>query len=515
MGIKTRIIPLILILAFSFPVAFAENGITVNTDKQFYETGELLSISGQIEVKKMPILALRIFDPNGSILSANNVEIEEDNTFTKTVSLDSPFYDKPGIYKITIDYGKLDKETTFEIISKDVADVPIIEEHKKIISEVTSLGTDKNTYADNDTIIISGTVSSIDDATVLIGIHDPFGLPTGFYFGKINSNNEFTVSFLAKAGVNFKIDGTYTVLAHYGESKSQISFDFVKAIKPEIKDKAEKKQPGIVDKEIEAKDTTIIEKEIPKPKQPKLPEKEITKQAPSIIIKEKVTETKETNKSEKQSTQLIEKKPVEADNLSVEDIELGILLNQISLNCDQSEYIDTVTYYDGMGPAMIRLCKYTDAITFFDKELVKDPNNVEILTNKGTSLAKLGYFEEAILYYDNALDINSSFIPALNNKANALSKLGEFEKAVIIYNAAKNLEPNNKILNKNLSVLKTKFSSLEKNQEQSLKNPTQIPNNEKIERTQEIKLEKKSSTPDLLEQIGIIFSSLGSMFGFH
>ncbi|HSB50890.1 MAG TPA: tetratricopeptide repeat protein, partial [Nitrosopumilaceae archaeon] len=151
----------------------------------------------------------------------------------------------------------------------------------------------------------------------------------------------------------------------------------------------------------------------------------------------------------------------------------------------------------------------------FDKELKNDPNNVEILTNKGAALAKLGHFEEAILYYDNALDINPSFVPALNNKANALSKLGEFDKAIVVYNIAKNLEPNNKILDKNLAISKTKFSSLEKNKEQTPEPPIQISKNEKIERIAEIKSEKKSSAPDLLEQIGIVFSSLGSIFGFH
>lgn len=504
MGIKTRLIPLFLILLISFPVVFADNGITVSTEKQFYETGETLSISGQVEVKKMPILALRIFDPDGSILSANNVEIQENNSFSKTLSLNSPFYDKLGIYKITIDYGKLKTETTFEVISDGVVEIPIIGEPKKIISELTSLVLDKKIYTDNDIITISGKVSSIDDATVLVGIHDPLGLPTGFYFGDINSKNEFIISFLAKAGVNFKTDGTYTVLAHYGESKSQVSFDFVKSIQIEIPDE-----------EIETKESKIIEKEIPDPKQPKVTEKEIPKSSPSIIVKEKVAEIKDINKNEKQSSKVVAKNTVNADNLSVEDIELGILLNQISLNCDQNEYIDTISYYDGMGPAMIRLCKYSDAIAFFDKELTNDPNNVEILTNKGAALAKLGYFEEAILYYDNAIDINTSFVPALNNKANALSKLGEFDKAIDVYSIAKKLEPNNKILDKNLAISKTKFSTLEKNQEQSLEPSIQTSKNEKIERIEEIKSEKKSSAPDLLEQIGIVFSSLGSIFGFN
>ncbi len=83
MGTKTGFIPLILVLSISLPLAFGDNssGIIANPDKEFYETGELLLITGQVEKKKMPILALRIFDPDGSILSANNVEIKEDNSF--------------------------------------------------------------------------------------------------------------------------------------------------------------------------------------------------------------------------------------------------------------------------------------------------------------------------------------------------------------------------------------------------------------------------------------------------
>ncbi len=83
MGTKTGLIPLILILSISFPLAFGDNsgGIITSTDKEFYESGESLFITGEVEKKKMPILALRIFDPDGSILSANNVEIKEDNSF--------------------------------------------------------------------------------------------------------------------------------------------------------------------------------------------------------------------------------------------------------------------------------------------------------------------------------------------------------------------------------------------------------------------------------------------------
>jgi len=490
MGTKTRFIPLILIISISFPLAFGDNsgGIIASPDKEFYESGELLFITGQVEEKKMPILALRIFDPDGSILSANNVEIDENNSFSKMVSLDSPFYDEPGTYTVKIDYGKLDKEITFVIKSDNYYNEIIFVDYEEIIPELTSLVTDKPAYTDNDTITISGTVNSIDETTVLIGIHDPFGVPTGFYFGEINSNNEFSASFLAKAGINLKIDGTYTVIAHYAESKKEISFDYVESTSTEIIEEAEQ--------------TEIIEEE--------------TEQAPTIIVKETIPETKDTNIIENKLLKPKQvKKPVKANNLSVEDIELGILLNQIILNCDQNDYVDTISYYDGMGPAMIRLCKYSEAISFFDQELVHDPNNVQSLTNKGTALAKLGHFEEAILYYDHALEINPSFVSALNNKGNALSQLWKFDEAIGIYNAAKNLDPDNKILNKNLALSESRFVPLDENQKPIFEPLIQNTKGEKIEKFEEIKPKKDSEEPDFFEQIGIVFSFIGNIFGFQ
>lgn len=510
MGTKTGFIPLILIVIISFPLAFGDNsdGIMASPDKESYETGETLFITGKVGEKKMPILALRIFDPDGSILSANNVEIDEDNSFSKIIFLDSPFYEKAGTYTIKIDYGKLDKEITFEIKSDSLSDEIVIIEDEEIIPELTSLETDKSTYTDNDTITISGKVNSVDETTVLIGIHDPFGVPTGFYFGEIDSNNEFSTSFLAKAGINFKLDGTYIVLAHYGESKKEISFDFVKSTTieaiEEIDEPEKTEEPietEIIEEAIEESDSKIFE--------------EKTQSPPSIIVKEPSQEKKDIPITEnKLPKSKQEKKPVKANNLTVEDVELGILLNQITLNCDQNDYVDTISYYDGMGPALIRLCKYSEAITFFDQELLGDPNDIQILTNKGAALAKLGHFEEAILYYDHALEINPSFVPALNNKGNALSQLWKFDEAIKIYNDAKNFDPYNKILNKNLALAESKFVPLDENQKPIFEQPKQK-TIEKIEKIEDSEPKKDSEEPHFFEQIGIVFSSIGSIFGFQ
>ena len=506
MGTKIGSILLILTIVILIPLAFADDfgdvKILSATDKSFYETGELLFFSGQVEEKAMPVLALRVYDPHGVILSANNVEIKEDSTFSKMIPLNSPFYDELGTYLMKIDYGKLQKEITFEITSDNFFDETIFFDFEEPLTlEIITLYSDKAIYTDSDIITITGSVSLIEEPSVLIGIHDPFGTPTGFYSGTINSDNEFIVSFLAKAGVNFKVDGTYDVTAYYGDSKEIAYFDFIELLdKQSFENEYEK---SILDETV---DDNQIAKEA---------EFENNNVNENIIKKNEIEkDDKEKNNIEQKSTTINhEKTYTQTDNLSVEDIELGKLLNQITLNCDQNEYSDIISYYDGLGPALIRLCKFEEAIFYFDKDIADDPLDVEILTNRGVTLSKLGHIEEAILYYDTTLEVDSSYVPALNNKGNALSQLGKFEEAVAVYNLGIDLEPDNKILKENLEKTNSKIVLTQQYEETSENISISKKNNDKNEF--EIKNKKNSKNSNFFEQIGSIFSSLAIIFGFN
>lgn len=403
-------------------------GIIVGTDKDKYETGDTLILSGLVLEKKMPVIAMRTFDTSGGILSANSLEIKEDDTFSKILYLDSPFYDEPGFYSITLEYGQLKEEILFEIIGDNKNEDSTEEE--PIVPEVIEMFTDRPSYQNYDTITINGAVSAITEPAVLIGIYDPFGTPTGFYFGEIDSDMEFSTNFLVSSGVNFREEGIYTVIGHYGESKYEIIFEYAETIDvqpPIIENPEDTTNPTTGDNNQE--DSNDHDSETEKPNKP----------ANDSTSADSNTQpsNENTNSQDKSSNDKHDYK-----NLSVEDIELGLLLNQMTLNCENDQYEDTLSYYDDMGPALIRLCKYNEAIFFFDKSLQQDPNNIHALTNKGTALAKLGYFDKAIDYYDSALNINPEFIPALNNKANVLSKLGSYEEAIYFYKIALQTSPN-------------------------------------------------------------------------
>jgi len=222
------VIGLALVLTVFTPVVFSEafaDSFSVSFDKEVYDLGDSLTLSGKINQLGMPVIAMSIYDPDGKILSANNLEITSDQKFSKTIPLESPFYEKTGQYLVKLDYGQTSENQYFEIKGEFSEPEILIEESTP---EILLLYTEQKQYADKDVIKIIGQVSAIDSPTTLIGIYDPFGIPAGFYFGTIDSNLEFTTSFLVKDSVNFRVDGTYSVKAHYGESEAVSFFDYSK-----------------------------------------------------------------------------------------------------------------------------------------------------------------------------------------------------------------------------------------------------------------------------------------------
>ena len=482
--------------------------IMVSVDKSEYFTGDSITVMGQILEKKMPVIAMRVYDPSDDIISANSLEINDDDTFSKTFFLDEPFFEKKGDYKITFAYGKEKTQMNFLLIDKNSD--PVIEEDPQNV-EIISLVSDKEEYTDDDNIVITGSVSSISEPTVLVGIYDIFGSPTGFYFGEIDSNLEFSVSFLAKKDVNFKTLGTYSAVAYYDEFENSVTFNFV-----ELEDNVESTNETIFeetdDKSIDADDGIVIENK--KDDEPLDSTQDEKKNERAILTYEN---SKESNTSAEQisNKQILKKSTIPPNNLSVEDIELGNLLNQIVLNCDDSHYTDSIIYYDGMGPAMMRLCNFNDAISYFDKSLLEDPNNVEILTNKGSALSKLGYHDEAILFYDSALKINPNFLPAINNKANALSQLGHFEQAISDYNFILELDPTFTVSLQNLETSKKLYVNNDHiiiNIENNSLSPINQITNKVVDTTIETVNTVNENPSNVLDQLGVVFSMIGSTF---
>lgn len=527
------VLGLTLVLTALSPVIFVDvfaDSFSVNFDKEFYDLGDSLTVSGEILDLGMPVIAMSIYDPDGKILSANNLEITSNQTFYKTIQLDSPFYEKTGQYLVKFDYGQTSERHPFTIQGGSLEPEILIEENTA--PEILLLYTEQKRYTDNDVIKITGLVSTIDSPTVLIGIYDPFGMPAGFYFGAIDSNLEFTTSFLVKHGVNFRVDGTYSVKAHYAESEAKSFFDYSQVpqiiatdslddetTEPELEVEKTKQTPDVTSEientysetqttgtpqKTESADTEIINT----PQKTEINDDTLTKSIPQEIP------VKQTIEPKNKVTKTIKENPVpnkikKENNLTVEDIELGTILNQIQLECDTSTFTDTISYYDGMGPALYRLCKFDSALNFFNESLIENPNDVEILVNKGSTLGKLGYFSEAMVFYDHALKINPDSLSAKNNKANALANLGQFDDAILLYDQVLNENPNYLTAAKNLKITMSLISDSSENRSDSM-----IENISHPESSSEKTNFEKQKPSSFIDEVSIAFSTLGSLFDF-
>ena len=509
------LISIIVLGVFLSDASAEENSelIILEIDKNEYNPGDKLTIFGTVLEKKMPVIAMRTYDPDGGIISANNVEIEEDNVFSKTIFLNGLFYEKPGPYEISFDYGKEKSQIEFVISNKN-SELEIIEEPQ--LSEIVLMSSDKFEYTNGDFVEIRGKVSQKSEPTVLIGLYDPYGFPAGFYFGDIDSNLEFAISFLIKDGVNFKTFGTYSIMGFYEESELSVEFEYM--------------DNNLTESEIIEESTIIEEQKIPINEEIDI-EKENSIQVidekekiiQEIIPEENKTENIEldnilNNEEKKISTNFKKSKtPINENNLSVEDIALGIMLNQITLSCDDNDFVDSISYYDGMGPALMRLCNFSEAINHFDLALIDDPNNVQILTNKGSALNKLGLHNEAITFFDYALEINPNFLPAINNKANTLVNLGKVQNAIENYNLVLSLDPNFILAKQNLDFAQKQFSNnfdytiYKKTNDNSIDSITQMTN--KVADSTINTVNKINEDPsNVFEQIGVVFSMISTSF---
>jgi len=524
-------------LVFSTPV-FADS-FDVSFNNNNFQTGDVLEISGQIFEMGMPIIAMSIFDPDEKILSANNLEIVDDS-FEKSIILDSPFYEKPGNYEIKFDYGQYSENHHFTIGNENSIPEIVIED--VLEPEILLLYTEKLRYTDGDTIEISGLVNSLESPTVLIGIYDPFGMPAGFYFGNVNSDLDFSTSFLVKDGVNFRTDGTYFVKAHYAESEAKSFFEYNKVLDENIPETIQISEETVQD-EIDLEIIEKVEETIPETNEiSKKTDDEIiidtddTIDVTPIVLDEKIitseiiptqnestSKEKQKEKNENKIVSSIETKTKKdqktlpekkQNNLTVEDIELGKLLNQINLECDSSQFVDMITYYDGMGPALYRLCKFDSSLNFFNDSLIQDHTNVEVLSNKGSTLGKLGDFDDAILYYDLALGINPDFIPAKNNKANALATLGNLDDAILLYTEILKENPDSITVQKNLQTAISLKPTISQIQEPITSEITNVVSSTEVFEKPQLSNNPKQKSENFIEQINSAFSSLGMLFGF-
>jgi len=81
-------------------------------------------------------------------------------------------------------------------------------------------------------------------------------------------------------------------------------------------------------------------------------------------------------------------------------------------------------------------------LTWYDKALAINQNNVPALVQKGTDLVNAGEGQQAIIWLDKALKIDPSNMMALVSKGAALRGLGQYQDAIVMYDRVLAIDPN-------------------------------------------------------------------------
>ena len=95
------------------------------------------------------------------------------------------------------------------------------------------------------------------------------------------------------------------------------------------------------------------------------------------------------------------------------------------------------------GTDLVNAGEGQQAITWLDKALKIDPSNIMALVSKGAALRGLGHYQDAIVMYDKVLAIDPNDVYALGGKADSLYGSGQLHQAVAWIDKALEIDPNN------------------------------------------------------------------------
>ncbi|MGI0003709.1 MAG: PEFG-CTERM sorting domain-containing protein [Candidatus Nitrosotenuis sp.] len=101
------------------PVSAQEfvDAVTVSTDKEAYEDGETITITGEVRERLFGYpVTLQIIAANGNLVTVQQLDVSEDNTYGTDVTAGGGLWKSAGTYTIKVLYGTESRtdETTFE-----------------------------------------------------------------------------------------------------------------------------------------------------------------------------------------------------------------------------------------------------------------------------------------------------------------------------------------------------------------------------------------------------------------
>ena len=106
-----------------------------------------------------------------------------------------------------------------------------------------------------------------------------------------------------------------------------------------------------------------------------------------------------------------------------------------------SEIMAHAVELNARGLAAQQRKQLDEALVFYDRALILNPDLVKVLYNRGNALNELRRFDEALESFDRALAIRPDHVSTLNNRGRALEHLMCLEEALASYDRALTVNP--------------------------------------------------------------------------
>jgi len=175
---KTRIVLgfLSLLVIFTLPV-FAESLITVETDKNSYNEGDTIVISGKVStlISGTPV-TMQIFS-QGNLVDIAQIMVAEDGSYSHTVIAEGPLWSKAGDYTVKVIFGEGNiAESQFkfapksDIVTTNIFEVDAGNYGTFDVEYSIDGGIVKNMLIDEDIFALIIVIESTDDGSISLEI---------------------------------------------------------------------------------------------------------------------------------------------------------------------------------------------------------------------------------------------------------------------------------------------------------------------------------------------------------
>jgi tetratricopeptide (TPR) repeat protein len=98
--------------------------------------------------------------------------------------------------------------------------------------------------------------------------------------------------------------------------------------------------------------------------------------------------------------------------------------------------------YFSRGNTLFDSSDYKGAVSSYDKALSINPNDTDVLYQKGRAQNNLGQYDLALTTYDKVLSIDANYSDALKSKGITLDNLGRTDESLASYDQALSISPN-------------------------------------------------------------------------